>query len=360
MIGTISLWAKFEDQLTQIKEIENLSAILILGEMEFYYHTIGGSQTWLMEVIKYAELKKVPVYFTTGLSFKDSNLIESSSPFYNKFKVLYWPTYWLTYAFFRMHTDYTKPFNDELGLYIEQNTKYDKFKHTFLSMNYQPHKHRCLLMDSLAKHDLIKQNKISWRKKSLWKFDHWNQEILIIDQPDAENVSIGLRREKMPDSYKDCFMQIVTESEGETTHTISMSTAVPLFLCKPFLVLGKHNYMEYLEQFGFIRYDEIFDYSYDKIENLQDRVEALVVEIDRIHTKKHMFGHMYSQIYDKLVYNRKRAMQLATDESLYPDIWKKVATQDYIPNWFNRELYPTFMKSSMKKLYEKYRSEKKL
>lgn len=360
MIGTVSLWAKFEDQLSQLKEIENLTAILILGEMEFYYDQIAGSRPWLETVVNYAEQKKVPVYFTTGLSSKDCDLLDSNDPLKNKIKVVYWPTFWFSFAFLRMHTEYTKPDNDKMGLFVETNTRYDKYKHTFLSMNYQPHRHRCLLMDNLAKYNLIKLNKISWRKKSAWKFKHWKQELLIIDQPNAEEAAIGLRREKMPDSYKDCFMQIVTESEAETTHTISMSTAIPLFLCKPFLVLGMPNYMKYLEEFGFVRYDEIFDYSYDAIENLEDRSEALALEIQRIESKKHLFTHMYSQIYPKLEYNRKRAMQLALDESLYPDIWKQVAAQDYIPNWFNRELYPTFFKSTMRKLYEKYRFEKKI
>jgi hypothetical protein len=360
MIGTISCWANFEDQFNQIKQIENLSGVLILGEMEFYYDQISGSREALNFVVDYAESKRVPVYFTTGLSHKDNKFLDSN-PLRDKIKVLYWPTYWFSSAFLRMHTDYTKPYNDELGLYIENNTDYNnKFTHTFLSMNYQPHIHRCLLMDSLAKHNLIKNNKISWRKKSRWTFKHWKQEMLIIDQPDAENIPIGLKREKMPDSYKECFVQIVTESESQTTHTVSMSTAVPLFLCKPFLVLGKQNYMQYLEEFGFVRYDEIFDYSFDKIENLEDRVEALVHEIKRIDAQKNMFKHMYSQIYPKLVYNRKRAMQLATDDKLYPDVWKQVATQDYIPNHFNRELYPAFFMSSMRKLRDKYRSEKKI
>lgn len=355
MIGTVSLWAHFEDQVDQLKEIKDLSAIVILGEMEFYYDKIAISTECLAQVVNYSFQKKVPLYYVTGLSSKDSNCIQPDNQFYKKYEVEYWPTFWFSYSFARMNRDYIKPFNDELEVYVDKETIYKDYKHTFLSMFNMPHIHRCKLIDMFAKHNLINDNKISWRMTSQYIFDYWKENKLIIDQPEAESVPIGLKREQAPACYKDCFMQVVTESDGIDKHTISMSTTVPLFFNKPFLTLGKHNYMEYLESFGFVRYDEIFDYSFDKIEDVGERAEALALEIKRIDSQRKNWNKMYNQIYDKLMYNKKKAISIAIDYSKFPDMWMKVAKQDYFPEQRNGELYPIFFLAYIKKLHEKYK-----
>lgn len=331
MIGYIPIWGNSVEYFNQLKILNNVTSIVILGEVEFHYDRIRGNKQLLLMVCEYAESKNIPVYFITGLSKLDAHLLPPDHVLYNRFTLIFWPTYWFLYTFMMLNKQETKIVNDKNGLDIELITPYKDYAHTFVSMNNMPHRHRLAMMDMFAKYKLLDTNKISFRKLNQATFIHWNdpKPLFLEQETDEENISF-LNRELLPKCYNDCFMHVIGESDFEK-YTISGSVTTPLLFNKPFLTLGNINYMEYLESFGFLRYDEIFDYSFDSIENLEERAEALVKEVSRIESLKDQFKEMYSKIYPKLIHNRKLALKYVFDRSTFPPMFLQISEQEFIP-----------------------------
>jgi len=350
MIGTISIWMPQEEQLRDIQKLENLTCIVILGEVEFHYHALLTNKQVLIDICDFADNKAIPVYFITGLSNLDSNLLLPEDPLLNRFNLIYWPTYWFSYTFSYLNIEKNIEYNMGNGFDIQNILPYKEYNYTFLSLNNQPHTHRCMLMDMFEKHNLFENNKISFRQKTQFDFKYWKSQILSLDQ----NLTDPLNRERIPECYNDCFMQVVTESEYANKYTLSGSTCLPLLLGKPFLTLGKPHYMTFLEKFGFKRYDEIFNYEFDSIENISDRVESLALEVNRIQNCRKDWKPMYERIYPKLVYNRKLAIELALNQKNFPNIWLKIAEQDLLPNIVS-EVYPKILLNKLNNLYDKFK-----
>ncbi len=358
MIGHIPIWGNPKLHFEQIKKLRHASRIVILGETEFHYTSLCGDRQLLIDICDYADSRKIPVYFITGLSQKNSNLIPIDDPLYNRFTILYWPTFWFTYSFVLYNRLETKIANDNIGLDVELITPYKDYDHTFISMNNQPHRHRIALMDMFAKYDLINDNKISFRRTNDAMFYYWdNPRPLYLEQENTEGIKF--HRETLPSCYNDCFMTVFGESDGENLYTISGSTVLPLLFNKPFLALGPQNYMMFLESFGFQRYDEIFDYTFDTVYNIEERAEVLVSEIKRIQGLKDNWKEMYFKIYPKLIANRKLAIKYAFDISKFPPIYMQLSEQEFVPTkdipypYFH---FPNLMIGHLNNVYDKFKA----
>lgn len=354
MIATISIWLNHEDQFEEIKKLGNLTSIVILGEVEFHYNALQQNKQIVIDICDFADNKGIPVYFITGLSNIDSNLLLPDDPLLNRFHIIYWPTFWLSYTFKFLNIETNRLHNLNVDIDIEKLSPYRDYSYTFLSLNNQPHVHRCALMDMFEKYNLFETNKVSFRKHTEFNFKYWKQKILMVDQEDISSVLFN--REQLPACYNYCFMQVVTESDFCDKYTLSGSTALPLLLGKPFLTLGRVKYMEFLERFGFKRYDEIFNYQYDNLEDVYDRTEALTIELNRIQSLKKDWKTMFKKIYPKLVYNRQRAITLATDVKNFPRIWLNIAKQDYIPKYYS-SVYPKTLLQDLTELYDKFKTK---
>lgn len=353
MIGSVSIWISHEEQFREIQKLENLTCIVILGEVEFHYDALLRNKQILIDICDFADSKGIPVYFITGLSNLDSNLLLPDDPLLNRFNLIYWPTYWFSYTFNYLNIEKNIEYNMGNGFDIQNILPYKEYNHTFLSLNNQPHTHRCMLMDMFEKYNLFENNKVSFRKHTDYNFQHWKFKILGLDQ-DPQLTDQPLNRERLPACYNDCFMQVVAESEYNHKYTLSGSTCLPLLLGKPFLSLGRKNYMPFLEKFGFKRYDEIFNYEFDAIENVFQRTESLAIEVNRIQNCKKDWKQMYERIYPKLVYNRNLAIELALNVKNFPNIWLKIAEQDFIPDHCVA-VYPRLLLKNLNNLYDKFK-----
>jgi len=360
MIGYIPIWGKPKVHFEQIKRRNNSERIVILGETEFHYNSILSEKQLLIDICDYADSKNIPVYFITGLSRKNSNLIPEDDILYNRFTVLYWPTYWFSYSLLLFNRFDTKEHNSSNGLDIELITPYRDYEHTFVCMNNQPHIHRIALMDMFAKYDLIDTNKISFRKVTDATFYYWqNPKSLFLDQ--ESNEGIIFTRENLPNCYNNCFMHVAGESDGQTLYTLSGSTVIPLLFNKPFLNLGPQYFMKHLEDLGFLKYNEIFDYSYDSISNMEERAEVFASEIKRIEGLKNQWKQMYFKIYPKLVHNRKLALKYAFDISHFPPIYMQLSQQEFIPDdeipypYFH---YPSVFMGNLNNIHDKFQQQK--
>lgn len=356
MIGYVPIWGRPKVHFEQIQRRANATSIVILGETEFHYNSILSDKQLLIDICDYADSKHIPVYFITGLSKKNAGMIPEDDVLFNRFTILFWPTYWFAYSLLLFNRPEVTESNLNNGLNVELITPYKEYQHTFISMNHQPHIHRIAMMDMFAKYNLIETNKISFRQVKDARFYFWeNPKPLFLDQGSD---TVRFHREMLPSCYNDCFMHVAGESDATNLYTISGSTVTPLLLNKPFLILGHQYFMNHLESFGFLKYDEIFDYSFDSIENYEERAEVFVSELKRIESLKPKWKQMYNKIYPKLVHNRKLVIKYAFDITNYPPLFMQLSQQEFIPDddipwpYFH---YPQIFIQNLNNIYDRFK-----
>lgn len=340
MLATISVWEErnLDEFFTSI-DVPELEGIVYEGCWEFVYDRLNAgehSHSAFARLVEIANGRNVPLYIITGGIKDNAPLLDFNDPFYRNVKMHYWDTFWFTYTYYELMRPHHRNHNinnnngDILDFNIDTNKE---FKFPFITLNNNPKTHRAMLMDQLAKHDLINKGAVSWRDMhnslnsirhtfeegvtdSMYMgmiFEYWKPERIFLDQEYAH-----MDQNILPTQYKDSFVQVVTES-FETEILFSEKTAIPLFFSKPFLILGAKDYNRRLTDFGFVLYDELFDYSFDSLDSTADRVEGIIQNILKVvsydsATKKQKLN----DIKDKLLHNKQLAHSIATDLSRFP------------------------------------------
>lgn len=184
-------------------------------------------------------------------------------------------------------------------------------------------------MDLLAKHQLIDVGAIGWRDINHacndirhtfsegmtdsvylgYQYQYWKPKRLILDM----ELNTLFNQETMPLEFNQSFMQLVTESDTDYTF-FTEKTATPILLNKPFLVAANQGFHARLREFGFVDYDELFDYSFDDEPHMATRYEKLIENVKRYSSHdKYQLKKLHDSIFDKLVYNKNQAMKLIND-----------------------------------------------
>lgn len=275
--------------------------IIIFGQNEWEWHN-HDSVHW-PKVKEHCKNTGTPLHVITAAH---KHLYPAKA---NDLIVDWWDTYWIgkTYQSMVHHN------NDK---FIDPH-EVREFKYRFISMNYRPHAHRLLLIDLLAKHDLIKDNAIScYQNSELFKWKYFQFRPLILE-PDFP---LTRDQEKLPIQYYESFAQLISESTS-TAIILSEKTAIPLLVGKPFLVSGQMHYHRFLKSLGFEWYTEIFDYTFDDEPDEYKRYEMLLsnyIELQAVSIKN--LPELHKKIADKIKYNQRRALEIAYDLNLYPKI----------------------------------------
>ena len=120
---------------------------------------------------------------------------------------------------------------------------------------------------------------------------------------------------------------------------------MPLFQKKPFIVLGRHGHHALLRYYGFLLYDELFDYSFDYDPILEHRCDAIAGNIIRISKMtQYEMSSMYQTLLPKLEYNYNLARKIALDKNNIPEIINE-SFQDPSNNLCSRDVVDFIMKS---------------
>lgn len=238
----------------------------------------------------------------------------------SKSTLISWPTHFFprTYIHF-------KPLKESLPVV-------DEYRYHFISMNYQPRYARSMLMDLVAKNKLIHWAAISWHRLDgdAYTWRYWKPRLM---QLSDRSFTQSKNQNILPEEYHQSFAQLVSETCVDALF-LSEKTAVPLFMCKPFLVASCQNFHAFIESLGFKLYDEIFDYSFDTEPNMEKRFEMLLENFKRL-TKLPLseLPKLKEKVQEKLDYNKQLAYDIVFDYNLYPavvkelvDIYKKDGT----------------------------------
>jgi len=194
------------------------------------------------------------------------------------------------------------------------------FDHPFLCYMHKPKLHRNLLIDKLAEYDLISKGIVTYWH-DVWStldekttFNYYDGKPITRDNG-YEN---GFTSWNFDLEFMTSFMHCVTESDcGEYTG-ITEKTATPIFAKRPFLVLGSVGFHSELENLGFKLYTELFDYSFDVVDDIEQRTQMYTDNIIQIVDNKDHLVAMFNKIKSKLDFNEELAWQLVKEKPNVP------------------------------------------
>lgn len=201
----------------------------------------------------------------------------------------------------------------------------------FLSFNTKAHYHRCLLMDMLAKHDLLRLGYYSWHNQPTgwsdqqYQWQHWNPIPVSIDgMYDPLDISRLDIQHHLPSEFTSVFMILVPETSVEYIF-ITEKTWHPILAGKPFLSFAAPGFHNMLKHYGFDLYEEIFDYSFDNELNSSLRAEKICKEISKLISLD--LDLLTDQLKHKIDKNKNLALGMLKNEIGVPDIAREF--EDY-------------------------------
>lgn len=298
----LNIWDGMDEseQLHVIGSLQSNSMVIIDQMVEYEYTQLAGINRGVDIVISNAKKHDIPVKLLTSVRTYDTiERLNKSSLEYDKLEILDSPGYWIALCFnHNMFYDHANVNNINQLNVLDSNVNLNThITDLYISMNNLAHPHRSMMMDILAKHNLIDKGKIAWRdviryydndrtvvpdslRLGHYKYKYWTPVRMYLDQVHNES-TVG--QEILPIQYKNCFMQLVSESTIDTFF-LTEKTATPLLYNKIFLTVGSKDFHANLVDMGFKLYDNLFDYSFDSLDNDWDRMEGLINNIKRYET----------------------------------------------------------------------------
>lgn len=293
-------------QIMQDLQDKKPNRIVLFGETEWEIQGIDK------ELVDLCKTQKTKINIVHGC-FKSEYHID----LYDKLgidinDVTFWGTYWFNFTESHISNN-IKNYQNLVDV--------TEYKYPFLNMNCRSHIHRCILVDELAKRNLINKGKVSWHdhlqenQNFIFRYFNRNQKLLLDD-----SFEHTLNSFTVPNCYFDTFMLVITESTLNVPF-ITEKTVMPLLLKKPFLAVANENYYEALQHLGFKLYDEVFNYNFIKEKDLYKKIELVVDNLDYVISKN--LSDLYNTIKEKVNYNQQLAIEITKNSEIVPNIVKE-------------------------------------
>lgn len=201
--------------------------------------------------------------------------------------------FWYREYFYNTHHELQRPWNPRIG------------KLALMPIR-KPHKHRRLLK-SLAK---------PWLPKMVWSFT---------------SDGVFLPGDKVPfddrhvdwDWYNITFCSVVSETSVRYGPWLTEKAFKPMAFRHPFLLQACPGTLEYIKSLGFVTFDNIFDESYDQVQDLESRTKSMLANLQRIDPGQvydretlERIEHNHARFWDHDLVNRvffQRVIQPALD-----------------------------------------------
>lgn len=156
----------------------------------------------------------------------------------------------------------------------------------FNSLNRMPHAHRRQLFLAMLDSDLIRGNLVS-----MPAFDPSISCLpLTVDTTDLES---NLFNTLNTEIYRRSYISVVTETYVDDAQLlIGEKVFKPMLCCSPFMVLGTKGTLARLRECGFSTFDMLWDESYDLLDDPDDRVRAIVKELEKLKRHPNLRSHL--------------------------------------------------------------------
>jgi len=182
-------------------------------------------------------------------------------------------------------------------------------------LNYHEHKHRTIVFDSLTERDLLDKGFVSFIYKGVVlskKIDPMGKAYVETDGWRCFPYQV----------VKKSYFNLVTETHHEICLDndgmhITEKTYKAL-ISQPFIIVGQYGHLKKLREWGFKTYPELFDESYDLIENPKERIDFIINEVERVcNMDKNELEKIYNSVIWKVEHNKKIMMEFPIDEFAY-------------------------------------------
>jgi hypothetical protein len=327
------------DNLVVCIDVEEHIRLSVYDTVEKYVNENDTSNINLI-VIGIAEAflqmdRRGPFSFFTNIAkcFKHSTYINANIHIQDCFKRYTWfknnfdALYCYPYAFNNRTIHRLKALGD-----IDKVVDYDSMEPDRHAIFYNavPLDTRAFLIDRLHKTGSIENTYYSWLLRK--DFDpevikDWDDKIKFFDwrNPKILDVELsqlisGISQDKVDnDLYfnKTIFELAVETCPGEYELMYTEKTWKPLLMGKVFFILGSHEYYKNLRDMGFELYDEIFDYSFDSIVDLNERLDMFHKTLEKVLTTDiNIILDKVRSIKEKILYNKNLALSIDTKDPI--------------------------------------------
>lgn len=272
------------------------SMVIIEQMLDPTYNRIGCDENAVDNIISICKTHSLPVKLLTSAYKYNTQQLSDKSMNYPLLEIIDHPGYWLSDQFLVYAASY-RTANNLNGLNlawtsVEQN---NNAEHLYITMNNIPREHRCIMMDLLAKYDLIDHGKISWRDVDYkfktdrnevpdsvrlgHQYKYWTPKRMFLNV-DTLDCAISDSTFLLPKEYSKSAFQLVAETSSDHFF-LSEKIAAPLYYGKIFLAVGCKNFYANLVDMGFKLYDNVFDYSFDSVNDLETRIDMIVSNLNK-------------------------------------------------------------------------------
>lgn len=270
--------AEKEDLMYAIESIPNIKRVVLFGPEE---HEFGNLFTNLKEYKNLSKhFKRLNLDHVVLTSAVDNLEMNSGWEYKEQKRFVSWDSYFAYQV---------------LDYYIQQNVKSfnhnEKIDKHFISLNARAHNWRCMFIDTMYKEGLFDYGYVSWHNADNWDysydFKYWKPKIINFDENWINNtdgiLDIMLPPEKQ---FRSSLFSVISESNDRVLKTTE-KVYIPIYHKRPFIVYAAQYFHKFLQTQGFVLFDEIFDYSFDKIPNDKydsgiERCEAMMHETKKI------------------------------------------------------------------------------
>jgi hypothetical protein len=208
----------------------------------------------------------------------------------------------------------------------------------FTCYNNNPKFERALLVDELVKRFLLQHGVVTFkypdqvmhefggpREFGGWKYHDGTR---LSDEEDfVLNASLEFMPTAYPKSYASGFVDLVTESSCLPNNFFcTEKTVKSVNALRPFICLANPHYHRFLsEEYGLELYDELFDYSFDSVVDLDERILLIVDNIEQLvqNYNTDFRDTVYTALMPKLLRNRQRMIDYGNNkEKMIPKSFK--------------------------------------
>ena len=155
----------------------------------------------------------------------------------------------------------------------------------FISLNGRAHPHRCMFLDYMYKEDLFRHGYVSFHNFENWdyqyEFKYWNPTTLKFDMSFESSPDGIVDIMRPPIEFKDALFSLVCESTVNAQF-LTEKTYIPIWNRRPVLIYGHPKANLYLKSLGFELYDEVIDYSFDAIEDDEERCIEFMKQVKQL------------------------------------------------------------------------------
>ena len=195
---------------------------------------------------------------------------------------------------------------------------HEEARHWFTCYSSNPKFERALLLDQLVANNLLQHGIVTFnnpgnvqydRVRGQFKWQHHDGSRLF----DETDFSLHSKPEfspyMFPKSFFKGFFDLVLESAYDPgIFLLTEKTTKSLVALKPFIVLSSINYhKELVDTYGMELYDELFDYSFDNKPNIDDRIQGIIDNLNRIvQMDIGKIKELHDTLLPKMIANRQR------------------------------------------------------